>query len=684
MSHRISLRTRVAASTMLAVICLGGCPLTTEDDVGGSSPPQGTRPPTPPPPPPTPQQADLALTGLAASRGADLTSKTFEACSFTVVNNGPAALSSEGIMVEYYLSPNAIFADSDDRKIGDTGFTVSIASGGSYGIRLSSTGLMNMCREWPADLPAADYYLFARVSLVSPPPFDSTTSNNSSRTESTFLYNQIVTDQLLSESLDNFLDSDASAADAASDMEARFFAISAQSGLDAAITELDAALAAAVTNETDLTALMQRSTELGGRILDPEEAEQRGAIMDDARAKGITREAARQKLLQRSQQNGGPCPTSQFDSTVIFVNGIWTTYPSFIATVGRLDAVLQDAGVSRVQVIGVYNRSALDPQRSVFGRIICPVADWNVHGLLFPRVQSTICRQTGGRIIDLAEAVAQWEPFARFGSTPISGVGNAEEVRQAIIAAIETGRTVILIAHSQGNFFVRDAINDLGSDGQGRAYADSVAVIQVASPAQTMPGRTIRVDICEDRVPDVSLRKSPAGDCNECCIKSDVGSFPKSHYFVESYLSNSKARDRVVQAVRTFQSTLTNPRVDLGTGILQVTLSWDNSADVDLHVIEPTGSEVFYGNMGGDFGTLDRDDIDGFGPENYYICTEPEVGEGEYRIDIRHFSGASPANVTVRVKAGSSLRTFSGTVSWSSDIVGICTITYRNGRFSIR
>jgi hypothetical protein len=134
------------------------------------------------------ENADLALTNLTVSPST-VTTRTFTACSFNIVNNSPTALSSEGIMVDYYLSSNTTFGDGDDVKIGDTGSTVSIASGATYPINLSSTGLANMVRAWPAGQPCGNYYIFARVTISSPPPNDPDSGNNYDRTDSTIFYN---------------------------------------------------------------------------------------------------------------------------------------------------------------------------------------------------------------------------------------------------------------------------------------------------------------------------------------------------------------------------------------------------------------------------------------------------------------------------------------------------------------
>ena len=57
----------------------------------------------------------------------------------------------------------------------------------------------------------------------------------------------------------------------------------------------------------------------------------------------------------------------------------------------------------------------------------------------------------------------------------------------------------------------------------------------------------------------------------------------------------------------------------------QFTLLWDTEADIDLHVIEPGGKEIYWeepnGKKGGE---LDVDPTIGFGPENLYWLHEYE------------------------------------------------------------
>lgn len=79
---------------------------------------------------------------------------------------------------------------------------------------------------------------------------------------------------------------------------------------------------------------------------------------------------------------------------------------------------------------------------------------------------------------------------------------------------------------------------------------------------------------------------------------------------------------------------------DVGTGELQVSLSWDSPTDVDLHVVEPGGEEIFYGaDVSSSGGELDLDSnaacaMDHVNNENVtYEGVDPPSGEYIVRVD---------------------------------------------------
>lgn len=100
-----------------------------------------------------------------------------------------------------------------------------------------------------------------------------------------------------------------------------------------------------------------------------------------------------------------------------------------------------------------------------------------------------------------------------------------------------------------------------------------------------------------------------------------------------------------------------------GTGILQVSLSWDQLNDVDLHLIEPDGTEIYYGNtVSSSGGQLDVDSnpacvIDEINNENIFYEDSPEVtipfGEYEVLVDLWANCDIAPnTNYTVVVHYG--------------------------------
>ena len=97
----------------------------------------------------------------------------------------------------------------------------------------------------------------------------------------------------------------------------------------------------------------------------------------------------------------------------------------------------------------------------------------------------------------------------------------------------------------------------------------------------------------------------------------------------------------------------------VGTGDVQVTLSWDVDSDVDLHVVEPNGEELYYGRpRSASGGELDLDsnagcDIDHVRNENvtWPIGRAPR-GTYSVRVDYWDSCGVPRTNFTVRINSG--------------------------------
>jgi hypothetical protein len=134
-------------------------------------------------------------------------------------------------------------------------------------------------------------------------------------------------------------------------------------------------------------------------------------------------------------------------------------------------------------------------------------------------------------------------------------------------------------------------------------------------------------------------------------------------------------------------------------GVLHVELSWDRGwGDVDLHLLNVTRvpddgwfttDDCHYANTAPDWGplgaaanpTLDRDDRDGFGPENITIDASP--ASGTYNIGVHYYcersaGGSGPVSATVRVYCmGALVGTYTGvTFSETDDWVTVARVDW--------
>lgn len=117
-------------------------------------------------------------------------------------------------------------------------------------------------------------------------------------------------------------------------------------------------------------------------------------------------------------------------------------------------------------------------------------------------------------------------------------------------------------------------------------------------------------------------------------------------------------------------------------GVLQFGLSWTtNDTDIDLWVTDPAGEKIYYGHeASASGGYLDRDDVDGYGPENIYWVKD--IPDGTYTVQV-HYYGPSDGPATpyiVKVVNGLGVsQSFQGVLSGEDDIATVATVV-KNGQ----
>jgi hypothetical protein len=111
----------------------------------------------------------------------------------------------------------------------------------------------------------------------------------------------------------------------------------------------------------------------------------------------------------------------------------------------------------------------------------------------------------------------------------------------------------------------------------------------------------------------------------------------------------------------------------VGTGEVQVSVSWDAESDVDLHVVDPAGDEIYYDEASSaSGGELDLDsnaecEIDNVNNENITWTTAPP---GKYIVRLDYWAGCDVPKtsyvVTVRV-IGQPAKVFNGEFTGEGD-----------------
>jgi hypothetical protein len=265
---------------------------------------------------------------------------------------------------------------------------------------------------------------------------------------------------------------------------------------------------------------------------------------------------------------------------------------------------------------------------------------------------------TGGAIADLFESSIQdiASDISSFWRFLGAVVPMPTSFRERLVNAA-AGKKVVLVAHSQGNFFANEAYGNLAA-----SERQSFGIVSVANPDSFVAGGGPYTTLFEDLV-IAAVR----------AVKIATGGpqplFPNStnfltfndlsgHGFSESYLAGASSSASITSDFSSVWAALTQPTGTGASGIITVTLTWGSQPDVDLHTFEPNGPHVYYAYKVGPSGSLDVDDVTGFGPEHYTVGCET-LEQGTYRVGVNYYNGSAPEVANVVIAAGLQVRGFS-------------------------
>lgn len=475
-----------------------------------------------------------------------------------------------------------------------------------------------------------------------------------------------------------------------------------------------ASLLEAIEDEDDLQALARLTERVNGRVY----------VTPEPRASGGSAEPRELTAV---------CPGVGEPNVVYFVNGIGTgIFEALDHSVNLMNAVKRFDGGFDGSFRLFYNASGPDGHEAVCNELGLKLDREDLPEDTRTRVRAVAeawCDETG-IVLDFAQALGQYLSVIR-GEEHDSAL--TENLVDLTVADVMGGKKVIVVAHSQGNFYARelaDALATVETPSGETSPARAIGIVSTASPVSfdarlrsalggfssvqvrrdvitAIPGsptwntenvHSWRVDaaITDATVDSLLLIAqillsgwSPRRVVDLVEVIVDHAQVMRAavatHRFGTSYLG-PETGPVVAEAVTAMAASLVNDRPLAGQGELQIMLTWDTPGDIDLHVLEPDGSHVYWAARQGTTGQLDRDDIVGRGPENFYVCERESVAIGEYAVGVNNFGGRAGTEVEVYVRAGDELRrltTSVGAADGGQTILGVATVSFDGESFAI-
>ena len=239
------------------------------------------------------------------------------------------------------------------------------------------------------------------------------------------------------------------------------------------------------------------------------------------------------------------------DTVVLFVNGICN------ADFDSKDSYLtlkKSVTNPNILVDYFYNPSLVSSEKSLL------VGNWTIlpyfSKVAFPKTweatQSIIDDAAGaaGFVIDLSQAFAQWTQTDLdifYGIISATNQITTIDLRDRIRGHLDDGLKVIVVPHSQGNFYTRDALLNFTSEER-----ESVAVIETGSPSPTMTEPTHRIDVDGDWIAWFSLARH--GD-DGIHPDSTEGKESDPHSFQDSYMEGW-SREVILEKINFYREML--------------------------------------------------------------------------------------------------------------------------------
>lgn len=241
--------------------------------------------------------------------------------------------------------------------------------------------------------------------------------------------------------------------------------------------------------------------------------------------------------------------------------------------------------------------------------------------------------------------------------TETTEAATLDKIYQFASSRLLAGEKIIVVSHSQGNFYGNELYEKIKNDLPGKIQ--SIKLVSIATPSSYVAGEdsssypylTLKCDKINDVPGNLEYNYTlPTQDDTH-------GDVYLHHSLTKEYLGNSDSRDKIYELLVAQITSAQWSESEIGNGDLVIMLNWGSEPDVDLHIYEPDSTHVYFSNLVGNYGYLDLDDTNGYGPEHYYIV-ENGLKDGTYQVWLHYYYGANPETANLMIVARRSNGTF--------------------------
>ena len=214
------------------------------------------------------------------------------------------------------------------------------------------------------------------------------------------------------------------------------------------------------------------------------------------------------------------------------------------------------------------------------------------------------------------------------------------------------GRKMLLVAHSQGNLFLNSALQYASTripstsiqgihiapassvGNRPHVLADKDVVINALRLVGSVPGITDNIPPILERTPGLNGLKDAKG-----------------HGLLEIYLhpghqTASKIHGHIMGAFSKLQAAPSQAT----SGFFTATMTWNGPGIVDLHVMEPSGTHVYFENARGQSGRMAFINKTGNTQDQYIAnCDTTQLAEGKYSFSLANYGGAQGSSASVQI-----------------------------------